>query len=226
MKQHDFDDIIKDEISSFEESNKPEWNKNKVYERIISTQSNSQTQILKKGYWIAAVILFLIFLNAFQFTRYNIINHSSNISSRNTANLKTENRELQEQLQNSIALLGQYEANINSLTKKVEKNDSTIQYLELYIDNIKPKNEIKYITEYVHDTVYIEKYIEEEFIAQNENIDTEKSSEEIIQFVNSFKPLVTQKNNQQNKIRIKIGSDISKNGQMKNEPNTLLSAEL
>jgi len=31
MKQHNFDDWVKDEISSFEQAKKPEWNKTEVY---------------------------------------------------------------------------------------------------------------------------------------------------------------------------------------------------
>jgi hypothetical protein len=227
MKQHNFDNWVKEDISSFEKTKKPEWNKNDVYEKIIMSQGNPKIQFQNRKYWIAAVILILIFLNIFQFSYNNSINEEARILSENKSFLDNHNNELAKQLENSMKSLAVYESNIDYLSHKIKNNESTIAQLESFINNIKPTKEIQYLTEYVYDTVYIEKYIEEEkYIADNEPIETEFQSKEIIQFVSSFKPLVTQKNNQENKLRIKIGSDDSKYGHTNNEHISLISTEL
>lgn len=225
MKQHNFDNWTKEKIAHHEENAKPEWNKSQVFNDIIAIQKDESTPNKKWTFAIAAVILFLITLNTFQFIQSENLQDSHIMLGATISELNQKNVELRDQIVSSHNTIENYEANIQSISEQLENLNRKNQELNQLVEQRIIETKIEYITEYIFDTVYIETEILPELIAEDKSLDNEKMIEDD-EFVYAYKPLVSSKKIKTNKIRLKIGSSNSKYGHKNNEPANLLSAEL
>ena len=231
MKQPDIDNWIKNSISEYEETNNNVlWNKSEVFNSILAMQNRGERRKSNWRYMVAAVVVFLVTLNLYQFYQYRAILDKEKIINDKMASLQSENQLLSHELENKEAYLTDFDTKYSILQTKINDQEKTI-------DDLKAKNsrpimikEIEYITETIHDTIFIynqviePNFIKEDFVKDQQN---KSIQDQDYLFVSSYKPFDQNKESSKKfPIRIKIGAEESSRHGYRNEPNMVLSADL
>jgi hypothetical protein len=232
MKQHEFDNWIKESISKHEESAKNiEWNKTDVFDSIVSMQNSSKSNRITLKYAVAAIIIVLLSLNAFQLYKLNIIQEKSDLLARNFQNVESTNDLLTIELEKVNAELIYTKENNAELIDKISHSEATINNLSSKLSKPVILKEVEYITKVVHDTIYIEPEPINPLLAQNEihhEVSDNESFQEQEVVGDFYKPLVHNEDNPKRRFlfRIKLGTNQSDSRYTKKEPNIILSADL
>ena len=235
MKQHEFDNWVKDGISKFEQSQKVQWNKNQIFDEILVAQNVKKNAMFQNKYWFAALILLLFTLNIFQFVKINSINENYLNIKQDLVNTIHQNIELEKVLDKNQNIINDYKNEIEQLANNIELKDEQLKNLEQTLDRNISAREVQFITKYIHDTVFVKQQpemnylaIDDEDIKQPEIKDIEKMNNASYQYVSMYKPLISNNTNQkkETKIKILLGSDDSNVGQQNSKLFNLLSTDL